>query len=279
LKTNITSTRKEYFLLTLQGAKIDKYSGAIKGVGLMTDGMINRNWSEIEDSINKTGFGYDGQRTLGVGITDNQLDKMFQNHQDILALDSQAENGMRTREEINEISKKLVTGANNANNNLYSRGGSYPTKMILAPNEIRGVIDEKYLPERDKSRQIAVVSSVIHNPGFDINTERIGVNLSDTHFSNVSRNKATKRIPSAAGAVGSGLNKSLGIEETEESPNNYPLTQKVKVEGNNLVIQSEAPGVGQSTEIITAPIEDEDVEEDFRPNYALNNIRIKKHKK
>jgi hypothetical protein len=276
LNTNVTSKR-ESFLLTPQGAQIDRTSGALKGVGLMTDGMINRPWSEIEDSVNKTGFGFDGGRTLGVGITDNQLNTMFQNHQDILALDAQAENGMRTREEINEISKKLVTGANNANNNLYSRGGSYPTKMVLAQNEIRGVIDEKYLPERDKSRKIAVVSSVIHTPGFDINTERLGVNLADTHFSNVSRNKATKRVPSAAGAVGSSLNKELDVD-AEESPNSFPINQKVKIEGNNVVLQRDAAGVGQSTEIITAPIEDEDIEEEFRPNYALNNIRIKKKK-
>jgi hypothetical protein len=274
LNTNITNKR-ESFLLTPQGARIDKTSGALKGIGLMTDGMINRPWSEIEDSVNKTGHGFDGGRTLGVGITDNQLDKMFQNHQDILTLDAQSENGMRTKEEKNEISKKLVTGANNANNNLYFRGGAYPTKMVLAPNEIRGVIDEKYLPERDKNRKIAVVSSVIHNPGFDINTERIGVNLMDTHFSNVSRNKPTKRIPSAAGAVGTSLNKELAIDE-DDSPNSYPLAQKVKVEGHNLVIQREGAGAGQSNEIITAPIEDEDLEENFRPNYAMNNVRIKK---
>jgi hypothetical protein len=276
--TNITSKR-ESFLLTPQGARVDKTSGALKGIGLMTDGMINKPWSDIEDSVNKTGYGFDGGRTLGVGVTDNQLDKMFQNHQDILNLDAQSENGMRTREEINEISKKLVTGANNSSNNLYSRGGAYPTKMLLAPNEIRGVIDEKYLPERDKNRKIAVVSAVIHNPGFDINTERIGVNLMDTHFSNVSRNKPTKRIPSAAGAIGTSLNKDLNLDEIDESPNSYPLAQKVKIEGNNLLIQREGSGAGQSNEIIAAPIEDEDLEEDFRPNYALNNIRIKKGKK
>jgi hypothetical protein len=277
--SNITKTRtKEEFLITPQGAKIDATTGALKGVGMITDGMLhNTSWNDIEKNVNTLGVAYDGRNTLGVGITDNKLDVMYKNHQDILDLDKQAEHGVRSREEINEISKRLVSGANNANNNLYTRGGLYPTKMYIAHNEIRGVINEEFLPERDKKRTLEVVNDIIHIPGFDIRPERIGVDLDDTHFSSVIRNKdGRKRLASAAGALSITSSKDVDPDLTEESPNLTNVERKVRKEGNNIIFAREGPGANAQTEIIAAPVNINNDEEDFRANYAMGNTAVRK---
>jgi hypothetical protein len=148
--------------------------------------------------------------------------------------------------------------------------------MFLAPNEIRAVIDERYIPERDKNRKLAVVSTVIHVPGFDVNTERLGVNLMDTHFSNVSRNNVGRRIPSAAGAIGTNVNKAVSdSDDLTESPNKLALEDRIKVDGSNVLFKRDAPG-GQSAEIIAAPIETTDVSEGYSSKYVINNYKVKK---
>jgi hypothetical protein len=283
--TNITKKRNalsvsprpvdEHFLLTPQGAKIDPTTGALKGVGLITDGLLTTNWKDIEKSVAEKGVGFDGKRIIGVGATEDGLDKAYRNYQEVLELDNNAGYGVRDPEDSRAISKKLAM-SNNAQNNLYTRGGGYPTKMILAPHEIRGVIDERYVPERDKNRQLAVVSTVIHVPGFEINPERLGVNLMDTHFSNVSRNNVGRRIPSAAGAIGTNVNKEVNSgDDSTESPNRLALEDRIKVNGDNLLFKRDAPG-GQNAEIIAAPIESTDINEGYSNKYALNNYRIKK---
>jgi hypothetical protein len=284
--TNLTKRRntltltprgsEEGFLLTPQGAKIDPTTGALKGVGLITDGLLTSNWKDIEKSVAEKGVGFDGKRIIGVGATEDGLDKAYRNYQEVLELDNNAGYGVRDPEDSRAISKKLAM-SNNAQNNLYTRGGGYPTKMILAPHEIRGVIDERYIPERDKNRQLAVVSTVIHVPGFDVSTERLGVNLMDTHFSNVSRNNVGRRIPSAAGAIGTNVNKAVSGEDITESPNKLALEDRIKVDGSNVLFKRDAPG-GQNAEIIAAPIELTDANEGYSSKYALNNFRIKKNK-
>jgi hypothetical protein len=266
---------EEGFLLTPQGAKIDPTTGALKGIGLITDGLLTTNWKDIEKSVAEKGVGFDGKRIIGVSATEDGLEKAYRNYQEVLELDNNAGYGVRDPEDSRAISKKLAM-SNNAQNNLYTRGGGYPMKMYLAPNEIRGVIDERYIPERDKDRRLAVVSTIIPIPGFDVNIERMGVNLMDTHFSNVSRNNVGRRIPSAAGAVGTNVNKALSSgEDITESPNKLALEDRIKVDGSNVLFKRDAPG-GQNAEIIAAPIEQTDVNEGYSNRYVINNYKIKK---
>jgi hypothetical protein len=279
--TNITKKRlpyahrsKEDFLATPNGAKIDPTTGALKGIGMITDGMLTKNWVDIEKEIYGSGIGFDGKRTIGVTSTDDGLDKAYNNFKELLDIDAQAGNGVRTPEDTKEMSKRLAV-ANNAQTNLFTRGANFPTKMILAPNEIRGVIDERYLPERDKNRQLAVVNTIVPIPGFDISIDRLGVNLMDTHFSNVSRNSSSgKRIPTASGAAGLGINKAISQDPEDKSPNEVALQQKVRLEGNNVLL-TRGTGSGNSTEIVAAPLEQGDQTEAYRKNLAYNNFKVK----
>lgn len=196
--------KKEGFLLTSQGAYVDPTTGAMKGPGIMTNGMTRRPMGEMWDEVAKTGFTSDKPISLGVG-PGNGFDKPYENQLAINDITRGTDGtNYQSLDNLDEISKKIGSNQNNANNNLYTRAGSKPTKMIIEPNGIRGVIDAKYLPDRDKNYQIATVNTVVPVQGYDVNIERLGEYLIDTHFSQISKNGKHTRIPTAAGAIGGG---------------------------------------------------------------------------
>ena len=245
---------KEGFLLTSQNAFIDGTTGAMKGPGIMTDGMTRRSlkdmWGEVADS----GFTSDKSISLGVG-PGNGFDDPYQNHLDIASITSQnADGNYQSNENLDAVSRKIASNQSNSNNNLYTRAGSKPTKMIIEPNGIRGVIDAKYLPDRDKNYQIATVNTVVPVQGYDVNIERIGEYLTDTHFSQISKNGKHKRIPTAAGAIGGGarMNNQSELDynngDEDAGINNDALNQILEVSQNKLIFKDGNKKIGVQLE-------------------------------
>ena len=242
--TDTSTNNKEGFLLTSQNAYISPVTGAIKGPGIMTDGMTRSNMSNIVDSVAKTGFGSDDSISIGVG-PGNGFDQAYENQLDIQKIDDRNVGGYQSIDDLDQISRKIASGSNNANNNMYTRAGSKPVKLVIEPNSIRGVIDEKYLPDRDKNYQIATVQAAVPVQGYDINVERIPEYLSNTHFSKVSRNGTTKRIPTAAGAVGGGYrmgDNAITDNHMASSANKNAVDQLISIKGNDIVIKDNVTG-------------------------------------
>jgi len=230
---------KEGFFTTTQGAYIDPVTGVMKGVNLMTDGMTRLPIDSLKQQIQQSGVSADGKQTLGI-VQGNGFDQLYSNQQDINEIDKRATNGMHDYNSLTEINSKIASSANNAANNLYTRGGSIPVKMKIVKGEARGIIDAKYLPERDKNYRIDTVDVVIDVPGFDVNIERMGEYLADTHFSGISNNKKQKRIPTSAGATGGGggrfNNKMIDTLENTASATIDAVNDNIKIIGNQLAI-------------------------------------------
>ena len=250
---------KESFILTSQTAHVSPITGAIKGPGIMTDGMTRMDINDIAKRVNSNGFVSDGAISLGVGVG-NGFDGAYNAHLDIQAIDNKAVQGYQTVSDLDTISRKINTNSNVAVNNLFTRAGSKPTKLSIAPNEIRAVIDEKYLPERDKNHKIVTVGTVVPVQGYDVNVERLGEHLLDTHFSKISRNKAAKRMPTAAGA-------NL-VDGSNVSPNKAALDESVSIQGGNLGIKDSVTG-----QVTLAPIDGNAVE-GFRSRYVKGSVRL-----
>lgn len=216
---------KESFLLAPQPARVSTVTGAIVGPAIMTDQMTRMPLSEITKQVNTNGLVSDGAMSIGVAVGPG-FDQVYQNQIDVQAIDDKAVGGYQQREDLTEISHKIGSNTNNANFNLFSRGGSTPTKLYLAPNEVRCVVDEKYLGDRDKNRQIATVGTVIPMQGYDLNIERMGEDLLDTHFSNFSSNKPHKRVQTAAGAT-----------TADTSANAKVVNEEIKTNGDVAVVK------------------------------------------
>lgn len=232
---------KESFLLTPQPARVSTVTGAIVGPGIMTDQMTRMPLSEITNQVNTNGLVSDGAISIGVAVGKG-FDSVYQNQLDVQSLDDKAVGGYQQREDLTEISHKIGSNTNNANFNLFSRGGSTPTKLYLAPNEVRCVIDEKYIPERDKNRQISTVGTVIPMQGYDIDVERMGEQLIDTHFSEWSSNKPHKRTQTASGAT-----------TNNESANAKVVNEAIKTDGEVAVVKNAAENADVAVKLDNTP--------------------------
>jgi len=257
---------KEGFLLTSQDAYVSPVTGAIKGPGIMTDQMTRMPVDDITKLVNANGFVSDNAISLGVSPGDG-FDKAYTNQQQIQNIDDRAVDGYQSVQDLDAISKRIASNTNNSSSNVYTRAGSRPTKLLLAPNEIRGVIDEKYLPDRDKNHQIAVVGTVVPMQGYDVDVEKLGEQLIDTHFSKFSSNRKTKRIATAAGARGNIGNSSRTLDSNvfgsdDRGVNADAIQNNVDIVGDNILINDSITG-----ETIAAPL-DENVPESFKNRYA-----------
>lgn len=249
----IVTKPKEGFVSTTQGGRLSE-TGAIRGPNIITDGTINRPWSEMVDQLNKTGYTDDGKQMLGATVGDN-FDGIFKNQLDIIDITKRATDGVFDKKDLGEISGKISSAANNASHNIYTRGGAMPVKMYIAKNEIRGVIESKYLPERDRDRKLAAVDTIVHVQGFDdVNVENIGQSFINTKMSSASNNKKKTRISSAAGATGGGgrFTKNVGLESARSA--NFDAIQKhIKVRDGQINIVKNIDADGQE-EIVTTPL-------------------------
>ena len=245
----LKNEEKEGFLLTSQGAYVDPTTNAMKGPGIMTNGMTRRAMSDMWEEVKNGGFTSDKPISLGVG-KGNGFDKPYENQLAIEDITRGSDGtNYQSLENLDEISKKIGSNQNNANNNLYTRAGSKPTKMIIEPNGIRGVIDAKYLPDRDKNYQIATVNTVVPVQGYDVNIERLGEYLIDTHFSQISKNGKHTRIPTAAGAISG--DKSLTKAEVmgeDAAVNASAVNELVEVAADRLILKDGDKKIGVQLE-------------------------------
>lgn len=246
-------------------------TGAIKSTGIITNGMRTKPWKDIQDEVRSKGYASDG---VYIGASPGDaFSPLYENQKEINAIDQRTSDGVMDLEDLSLISKKIGASANNNAHNLYNRGGSKPTKMVLSKNEIRGVIDEKYLPYRDKNQQLAVVGTIIEIPGFDVTPERFEDDLKDTHFSAVLGHKKTARVPTAAGAAGASSKlDQRGDIGLSDSPTAKAVADSVKLVGDKLMI---ATGVDESgtKEVISTPAVSTPENATIAPpvNYAAGN--------
>lgn len=259
---------KESFVASPNGAyrtSTNSYSGH----NLMTNGMMNGSVDQLHSVYDKTGHIYDDEVSLGA-TPGNGFDKPYENQTAIQDLTAGNDGtNFQSYETLDAISRKIGSNQNNANNNLYTRAGAKPTKLVIEPNGIRGVIDAKYLPDRDKNYQIATVSTVVPVQGYDVNVERLGENLIDTHFSQISHNGKRNRIPTAAGAVGGGARVNNKIEgemtiDNDNSATSEAVKNNITVAGDKLLIKDDNGGnVGVNLEETPA--------ETFKSKYVRGN--------
>ena len=208
-----------------QGAYIDEQANAIRGPALYTDSMMHRNnWCEITDNVRKTGVltdNIDGKTSLGPR-TGNAFENAYESQKKVIDLyDNGVNKGYVHNDVAEKISEQINTSSgSNGNNSLFNRGSSTCGKLINSTDiPLKAVIDEKYLPYRDKNYNIYKVGTIIHCQGFDEDVSRLGEALNDTSFAKYVRHKQQRQISSAGATyddVNTGnINKLVSTNGTE----------------------------------------------------------------
>lgn len=202
---------KERFTHVVDGT-LDPTSGAINAAHIYTDQLLAGDSMEFLDKFKKgpataTSGGYSLGATQGTGF-----DELQRTQTEIQALESRGEDGVQTREDMELISKKIISSANNSNNYFYSRAGAGPQRLAKASDEMRILMPKDVVDYRNRNTQIVNVKrAIVGMPIRNLNPDRIGDELEGISFAhalpnaNMNRNKRG-RITVAAGAMMDGAN-------------------------------------------------------------------------
>lgn len=161
------SNREHFFAMGEQGY-VDKM-GDIAGPRVMSNGMLNRPWEEIKQSVMDNTVLQDVGETVGAG-RGNNFDDPYQAYKEVQDLQEMDDTGVRSPEELEKINKQINTQLDNNHNNLLSRGGSSKAKIKLDPLGTIGVMENAAakLPERERNHQIRAGAHAVLIPSYDI---------------------------------------------------------------------------------------------------------------
>ena len=225
-------TKEGFIASGTSGAVFNPRSNAIEGPHLYSNQMIQngKSWGDVVDTAQKEYIASDGPDAIGAG-KGNGYDNAFKAQCKLAEAWENVRNGFMTNEEFNALSQEINSStAPQSDTSMFNRGNQNCGKMTILPNKLVCVIDEKYMDERSKNRDIFKTNTIVHCQGYDIDTNNVGRALSDTHFSKyLANNNGHRRITSAGASTG-GLN----VVENEKEPKNAAVEtfkSKLKKEG------------------------------------------------
>ena len=158
------------------GATYNEKDRSVVGQALFSDMMLenNVNWRTLNERIKESGRANDGPNILGAG-PGNELDGAMQAHIKNIELFDGLSTEYQTPEKLKEINKNINQDLGSTpTNSLYNRAFQTKAKIVDLGDRAVCAMPEKYMPERDRNRNIFKVHQVIEYPGYDVNIERIG---------------------------------------------------------------------------------------------------------
>lgn len=203
---------KERFTIALGANSTADAVGSVTGRMIGTTGTTQGN---AEEKLMKTGsYDYTDNVAFGVDLPKveenmNPFDKQLKLHQQTLDI-AERNNGMPSHEDHRQIAENVHSG-NTGDVNIYKRGLKKSLKMKIDPLGVQGVIDEKYLPERERHGDLRVVGTVIPIKGYDINVERMGESMKGISWSRV----RAESLKEAEGVIKGELKGGLNLNESD----------------------------------------------------------------
>lgn len=196
--------QKENFVSSgTMGAHYNEDMDTITGPALYTNHMLQNGttWKKLKNDVKKKGIASDGSLQLGAG-TGNGYDRSMGAHIKNMEIMQSANNEYNNPEILRQITKNINEDlSSNPENSMYNRGNQTCGKMIELNGRAIGVLPEEFYPEREKNRNIYKAQEIIPIPGFNVNIERLGENLSESH-SCLYVKRSHRKNPVALGGVG-----------------------------------------------------------------------------
>lgn len=220
---------KESFIASgVNGACFNAMNNSIEGSHLYSNQMIQngKSWKDVVDVAKEKNIATDGPGSIGAGKGDG-YDSAFKAQCKLADAWDSVRNGFMTNEEFNKLSQEInVSTSPQSDTSLFNRGNQTCGKLTILPNKLVCVIDEKYMDERSKNRDIFKTNTIVHCQGYDIDTNNVGRALTDSHFSKyLLNNNGTRKITSS-GASTKGLKV---IEKPEDKKNKNAETFKARL--------------------------------------------------
>lgn len=232
-KTTENNNNKEGFISSgVDGAFYNEKTNALQGDSIYSNQMIQngKNWKNVVDVAKEQNIASDGTNILGAG-NGNGFEEAYKSQRKLAEAWDSVRNGYMPQEEYEKLAKVInTTTSPQSDTSLLNRGNQNRGKMNILPNKLICVIDEKYMDERSKNRDIYKANTVVHAQGYDIDTNNIGNELSDTHFAKYISNNQGQRKITSAGASTNGLK----IVETQDGYYESPNKERIDKFKSNL---------------------------------------------
>jgi hypothetical protein len=144
--------------------------GNLEGPNIYTNGQLAHGltYDKIVQ-MTKEGKHVSDQSVAGAGKGDG-FEQIYQDYVKIQDQHDLNPTGVRSLEEIDEITKSLNSNTNLASHNLLTRAGAGKTKIKLDPNGTVGVMDDnaRRLPERERNHTIYATGHVVPIQGYSL---------------------------------------------------------------------------------------------------------------
>ena len=219
---------KEGYTTAPYGATVTP-QGAITGPLIYTNHVTKLTPEQLLEQAKSGKLNDESLFVLGSRNNSEQLDKALGRQLEIHKIQDKSNNGFQTVEDLKEISKNIAQDANTIRG-LFVRDGTAGSKLYIDKYATVGVINDKYMPNRDRPKQLRAVGTVIVVPGFDFD--------------------ATKALDSnGTGICPTGGVPKMGLERHKrKNPTASPLNSV-----NNVVVkQNDAGDLLESNNILSA---------------------------
>lgn len=161
---------KEGFTTAPYGATVTP-QGAITGPLVYTNQITKLQPDELLKQAETGKLNDQSLMVLGAKNNSEDLNKALERQLKVHEIQDRANNGFQTVESLKEISKNIAQDAN-AIRGMFVRDGTASTKLVIDKYATVGVINDKYMPNRDRSKKLRAVGSVIVMPGFDFDATK-----------------------------------------------------------------------------------------------------------
>jgi len=168
--TGMFGKKKEGYTMAPYGATVTP-QGAITGPVVYTNHITKLQPNELLEQARSGKLNDQSLMILGAKNNSEQFDKALARQLEIHKIQDKSNNGFQTTEDLKEISKNIAQDAN-AVKGLFCRDGTASAKLFIDKYATVGVINEKYMPNRDRPKQLRAVGTVIVVPGFDFDATK-----------------------------------------------------------------------------------------------------------
>lgn len=154
----------EGFLATPEGATVTP-QGAIVGPAVYTNSLMRGNPQSLLKQVQETGKARD-ESCMVMGARNNKsaLDDVYKSQLKVIDIQNKSNNGFQQIDDLKAISKEIAGG--NSVKGMFQRDGCASTKLVIDKYATVGVIDEQYMPSRDRPKELRAVGTAIIMPGF-----------------------------------------------------------------------------------------------------------------
>ena len=161
---------KEGYTMAPEGVTVTP-QGALTGPVVYTNHVTKLQPSELLNQASAGKLNDQSLLVLGAKNNSEQLDKALGRQLKIHEIQDKSNNGFQTVEDLKEISKNIAQDANSIHG-LFTRDGTASTKLFIDKYATVGVINDKYMPNRDRPKTLRAVGTVIVMPGFDFDATK-----------------------------------------------------------------------------------------------------------